>query len=254
MTGRSHRSRVSKRQAWTLEHLLHEHAIALGFTLATSTSASYDSTLASYIEFCRLHNIALTPTPDTFSLYVVWMSSYIRPASVDSYLSGLCNKLEDEFPDVCTVRCSRLLQRTLAGCKHRFNHPVRRKEPLSRNDLHTAFLRYHGSSDHDNILFLAQLYFGFETLQQLGELVWPDAAKLQSYNRVPMRHTVQLGNNSISYTLPLSKTDKFATALALAGVPPQLIQAAGRWSSDEFEKYIQIHPFILQALIHDSTS
>jgi hypothetical protein len=43
-----------------------------------------------------------------------------------------------------------------------------------------------------------------------------------------------------------------ATALALAGIPPPLIQAAGRWSSDEFAKYIRIHPFILQALIHDS--
>jgi hypothetical protein len=28
----------------------------------------------------------------------------------------------------------------------------------------------------------------------------------------------------------------------------------GRWSSDEFKKYIQIHPYILQALIHDSSS
>jgi hypothetical protein len=45
-----------------------------------------------------------------------------------------------------------------------------------------------------------------------------------------------------------------ATALTLAGVSPQLIQAAGRWPSDEFEKYIRIHPYILQALIHDSSS
>lgn len=45
-----------------------------------------------------------------------------------------------------------------------------------------------------------------------------------------------------------------ATALALAGAAPQLIQAAGRWSSDEFQKYIRIHPFILQAIIHDSPS
>jgi hypothetical protein len=43
-----------------------------------------------------------------------------------------------------------------------------------------------------------------------------------------------------------------ATALALAGATPQTIQAAGRWSSDEFRKYIRLHPFLLQALIHDS--
>jgi hypothetical protein len=308
--------------------LLHEHAIALGFTLASSTSASYNSATASYIEFCRLHNIALTPTPDTISLYVVWMSSYIRPLSVDSYLSGICNKLEDDFPDVRNVRHSHLVQWTLAGCKCHFSHPIKRKEPLSHNDLHTAYLRYHESSDHDDKLFLAQLYFGFETLQRLGELVWPDASKLQSYNQVPMHHTVRLDKESVAYSLPLSKTDKFgqgsqvlvrrskfnddclviftnylqsrdshfphypelwlrrngeiptqswfngrfqavfvnhgfsghsmrtggATALALAGVSPQLIQAVGRWSSDEFKKYIWIHPYILQALIHDSSS
>ena len=41
-----------------------------------------------------------------------------------------------------------------------------------------------------------------------------------------------------------------ATALAMAGVPPDLIQAAGRWSSDEFHKYIRQHPFLLHALMH----
>ncbi|KAG1857024.1 hypothetical protein DFJ58DRAFT_727042 [Suillus subalutaceus] len=102
MTKVSHQSRQS-RQAWTSEHLLHERAIALGFTLAKSTSASYDSALASYIEFCRLHNLALTPTPDTFSFYAVWMSAYILPTSVDVYLSGICNKLEDEFPEICAA-------------------------------------------------------------------------------------------------------------------------------------------------------
>jgi hypothetical protein len=156
---------MSKQHAWTWELLLHERAIALGFTLASSTSASYDSAMASYIEFCQLHNIALTPTPDTFSLYVVWMSSYIQLLSVNSYLSGICNKLEDDFPDVRSIRRSCLLQRTLAGCKRRFSHPVKRKEPLSCNDLHTAYLHYHKSPDHDDKLFLTQLYFGFETLQ-----------------------------------------------------------------------------------------
>lgn len=326
MTNSSVQSRRPTREAWTLEHLLHERAIALGFTLAKSTSASYDSAVASYIQFCRLHNVALTPTPDTLSFYIVWMSTYILPTSVDSYLSGICNKLEEEFTEIRKVRRSRLVQRTLAGCKRRINHPVRRKQPLSRDDLHIAFLHYHTSADHDDILFLAQLYFGFETLQRLGELVWPDAPYLQSYSVVPMRHTVHMDENSVSYTLPVSKTDKFghgnqvlvrrtsyeddcmkifsdyvksrdaafphypelwlrsngsiptrswfisrfqrifenrgfsghsiraggATALALAGVSPDMIQGAGRWSSDKFRKYIRVHPFILQAMIHES--
>jgi hypothetical protein len=41
-----------------------------------------------------------------------------------------------------------------------------------------------------------------------------------------------------------------ATALALAGVCNDLIQAIGRWASDTFCIYIHKHPILLQALIH----
>jgi hypothetical protein len=40
-----------------------------------------------------------------------------------------------------------------------------------------------------------------------------------------------------------------ATALALAGVPPNLIQAAGRWSSDAFNRYIRKNVFLFEALL-----
>jgi hypothetical protein len=180
--------------------------------------------------------------------------------------------------------------------------------------------------EYDDLLFLTQLYFGFFTLQRLGELCWPDAFHLRSYSSVAMRHTVSFSADSVSYVLPSSKTDRFghgsqvlvrrstrdddcvslftaylnrrdalfphhpelwlrssghvpvrawfitrlrtvlsnpqlsghsmraggATALALDGAAPHIIQAAGRWSSDEFQKYVRLHPFILQALLHNS--
>jgi hypothetical protein len=43
-----------------------------------------------------------------------------------------------------------------------------------------------------------------------------------------------------------------ATALMIAGMTPDLIQAAGRWSSQEFQKYVRLHPFLLNALLHGS--
>jgi hypothetical protein len=43
-----------------------------------------------------------------------------------------------------------------------------------------------------------------------------------------------------------------ATALAATGVALALIQAAGRWSSDEFQKDIRKYPFQLQLPIHGS--
>jgi hypothetical protein len=256
----------------------------------------------------------------------VQIPTYILPTSVDSYLSGICHNLEDDFPDVRTVRTSRLLQCTIAGCKRHHHQPVHRVHPLSHHDLHTVFLALRDSGEHDDLLFLVQLYVGFATLQRLGELVWPDALPLQSYSSVPLHHTVNLTAEGSSYTIPSSKSDQFghgstvlvmrstrdddchclfsrylasrdrlfpnfpelwlhsrghiptrswfmghfhffltdphlnghslraggATALALAGATPQTIQAAGRWSSDEFRKYICLHPFLLQALIHDS--
>jgi hypothetical protein len=40
-----------------------------------------------------------------------------------------------------------------------------------------------------------------------------------------------------------------ATSLAEAGVPPHLIQAAGRWSSDTFNRYVRKNPFLFEALL-----
>ena len=43
-----------------------------------------------------------------------------------------------------------------------------------------------------------------------------------------------------------------ATALAEHGVPPHIIQALGRWSSDAFQVYIRRHPALLASfLIHN---
>jgi hypothetical protein len=45
-----------------------------------------------------------------------------------------------------------------------------------------------------------------------------------------------------------------ATAMAEGGASPDLIKAAGRWSSNAFERYIRKNPFVLHALILGRTS
>jgi hypothetical protein len=40
-----------------------------------------------------------------------------------------------------------------------------------------------------------------------------------------------------------------ATALAEAGTAPALLQAAGRWSSDTFNRYVRKNPFLFKALL-----
>lgn len=83
-------SRQPRRETWTHEHLIRQCAIALGHVIDTLTWKSYGSALNSYLKFIHLHHMPLEPTKDTLSLYTVWMCHHIKPDSVDSYLSGIC--------------------------------------------------------------------------------------------------------------------------------------------------------------------
>lgn len=320
-------SRQRQREAWTLERLTFERSVALGFALESTTTSSYDSHLNSYLNFCRLHDRPIEPTADTLSFIVVWLSHHIEPRSVDSSLSGIVSKLEAYYPDARAARCSRLVAHTLKGCKRRLSQPIKRKLPLSRADIEHVLTSTAGGHCHDDALFTALLVTGFETLQRLGELTWPDARHHQSYRHVPMRHTLTITPHTATYLLPHQKNHALATgnhvilhrrdsspldplhvfhryivardnifphrpelwltqsggiptrrwfltrlhaffptrsisghslraggatALAASGMAPDLIRAAGRWSSDEFNKYIRVHPFLLHALIHGS--
>ena len=117
------RSRVLERPAWTREKLVQERAIALSYSVAPSTSSTYDSALMSYVDFCR-HGFAIEPTADTFSFFIVYLSSFISPRSIKSYLSGIALKLESEFPSVYDVRKHPIVTRALQGCERMHNKPI----------------------------------------------------------------------------------------------------------------------------------
>src|SRR6266568_4185060 len=146
----STKSRQPKRQPWTCECLLHKCAIALGYAIDNSTWKAYGSALNSYFEFTKLHNFPLEPTPDTLSLFTVYMCHHIKPDSVDSYLSGICQQLETYFPDVRSARKSPLVQQTLRGCKRLRGSPTTRKRALTLDDLQIVLLHYAHSPSHDD--------------------------------------------------------------------------------------------------------
>ncbi|KIK32344.1 hypothetical protein CY34DRAFT_101701 [Suillus luteus UH-Slu-Lm8-n1] len=206
MNLRPTQSRQPVREAWTLERLQFERSLALGCAIESTTAAAYDSHLNSYLNFCRLHHRAVEPTEDTLSFYVVWLSHHIEPRSVDSYLSGIVNRLETHFPHVRQARQSLLVTRTLKGCKRRLSKPVRRKQPLTLEDLALVVDTLASSNSYDDLLFVTLLVTGFKTLQRLAELCWPNAKRHQSYRKVPLRHTLTLTSTSASYTLPHHKS------------------------------------------------
>jgi hypothetical protein len=105
------------REAWTHERLLRERAIAIACAVEPSSASSYSSAVKSYFDFCTSHSLPVEPTPDTLSFFAVYMAHHIKPKSVLSYLSGICNQLEPFFPDVRSHRRHWLVTKTLAGCR-----------------------------------------------------------------------------------------------------------------------------------------
>ncbi|KAG2103372.1 uncharacterized protein F5147DRAFT_580430, partial [Suillus discolor] len=100
--------------------------------------------------------------------------------------------LESHFPrvrDACTTR-----SRTLPGqgCNTYISQPAIRKLPLSLDGLTLVVDAFATSDIYDDISFVAMLVTGFKTLQRLGELVWPDTLKIQSYRKVVVYFTFTL--------------------------------------------------------------
>jgi hypothetical protein len=203
-------SRQPVRVAWTRDRLLLERTIALGNSLDASSYSTYTSALNSYISFCKLHNFDVTPTEETLSFFVVYMSYHIKPQSVDSYLSGICNQLEPHFPDVRKHRNSSLVSRTLKGCKRMRNSPTLRRSPLLPSHVLSITYSLHASSPHDDLLFATILVTGFHGLLRLGELTTNDNRMKRDWRKVILRHTVSFPDaSSYSFMLPSHKADPF---------------------------------------------
>jgi hypothetical protein len=201
-------SRQPLREPWTLARFDERLAFAVGSSLDSSSRRAYHSHLQSYISFCDIHGFDYDPTPLTLARYVVYMSHYIQPRSVSSYLSGICNRLESTFPHVRLSRRHSLVSRALAGCLRQLGSPPNRKSPLAFDNLLTFFNAY-PSPSHDDLLFLAITFCGFFGLHRLGELVDPDFPAHQLARKRILRSSVSLLPDHFSYHLPTHKADRF---------------------------------------------
>ncbi|KIJ37984.1 hypothetical protein M422DRAFT_259370 [Sphaerobolus stellatus SS14] len=202
------RSKNSHRSPWIREKLERMRVYALRHALAPSLKLSYSTALTSYLNFCRMHQFPIEPSADILSFYTVYMCHHIKPSSVASYLSGIQSELEPFFPNIRSFRKSVLVQKTLLGCKRLRRSEPRRRKALELSDLDALVQKIGLSESHNDLLFLAQVTSVFFGLNRLGELVWPDNRRLQSYANVPMRHSVRFENDHYSYHLPSHKTDK----------------------------------------------
>ena len=233
-------SRQPQWAAWSHEHLKHAWALALGSAIDASSTAAYGSALNSYLSFCRSHSFPINPTPDTLSFYTVYMAHHIKPASVDSYLSGICNELKPFHPNVQKNCCHHLVTRTLQGCKKLCTVPTTHKCPLSCTELAKLRTQYMSSNSHNDLLFFVILLVGFHTLMCLGELVWPDKKGLQDFWKVTKWDLVELLPKVFSFFLPGHKADKFFESNKV--VVQQ--NSSGNNPDEPFHKYLQSHNWL----------
>jgi hypothetical protein len=197
------------RETWTHARLQRERAITIACAIEPSSASSYSSAVKSYFDFCSAHSFPIEPTPDTLSFYAVYMAHYIKPKSVLSYLSGICNQLEPFFPEVRTHRQHWLITKTLAGCRKMFPSETSRRRPVTRSELARVSRQYTPTASYDDTLALALLLTGFHGLMRLGELTWPDSRNLQDYRKVILRNSLQIHPKSFQFTLPGHKADRF---------------------------------------------
>ena len=194
---------------WCRERLLRKCSIALGQAIDISTWENYGSALNSYLTFVHIHNFPVEPTADTISFFTVFMCHHIKPDSVDTYLSGICQQLKPYFPAVRDIHKSILCKRTLTGCKHLRGVPTKWKWALTLHDLHLVINHYSNSTSHDNLLFVSQLITGFFALMRLGELTVSDYESLFDHRKITSRTSVSVSDDNYCFFLPSHKADKF---------------------------------------------
>ena len=207
-------SRQPSQEAWTIDQLNSKLMINLGLAIDQSTHESYSSALKWYLTFCCLHGFDIEPTQWTLTYYVTFQSSHIDPKSVDSYLSGICNQLESHFLDVQNFHKSSMVSWALKGAKCCFGKAMSHKLPLTVNNLNTVYYTLGTDPLHDDVLFAAQLFTGFENLLCLGELCWPDKVALCNYRKVTMQHTVEFFDDHIGLFCLLTRGMPFLKGTA----------------------------------------
>src|ERR1700678_4395068 len=180
-------SRQPHRQPWTLETFVRERAYAISNSLDLSTRRTYSSALNSWIAFVNMHNFSIEPTQDTLSFFIVFMSHHIQPRSVKSYLSGLIQQLEPNFPNIREIRSSPLITKVLKGCMKLKSKPIRRKEALTIEYLRFLDEKYRHKQSHDDLLFVALIFLGFFGLLRLGDMTFLDDPNIREWRKVYRR-------------------------------------------------------------------
>ena len=142
------------------------------------------------------------------------MCHYINSCSVNTYLSGISQQLEPNFPAVREAQNSSLVCHTLRGCMRMKGTATVCKRPLSTNNLHLVALHHQNSTPHNDKLFVAMLFTGFFGLLWLGKMTFPYDSSLHNWKKVIYHNTVQITDSQYEFSLSRHKADQFLKEIA----------------------------------------
>ncbi|KLO04780.1 hypothetical protein SCHPADRAFT_840208, partial [Schizopora paradoxa] len=154
-------------------------------------------------------SISHRTTPDTLSFFVAYLSVYVKPSTIASYLSGICNKLKPYFPSVRTTRQSRIVAQTLNGARRLCGTADERKCPLTSEDLLSLATTFGNATAHDEKLFFAAVMAGFHGLLRVSELTMPNLKSARDPQKYMLRHKVVLEDHRVTLHLPGHKADQY---------------------------------------------
>lgn len=202
------RPRNAARPSWSTSHLIQRRAELLTNSRAPSTNITYNSALTSYTEFCTKHNFPLDPTPDTLSFYIAYMSSFIKPTSVASYLSGILHLLQPYFPHAREARSHPLVKNTLQGALCIANSPVQRKRPITLDDLHLIASYGAPQPSYNDLLLRALSFTSFFGLLRPSEVCLSDSPRKRDMRKIMLRHQLVIEDDMMSIPLHAHKADQ----------------------------------------------
>lgn len=186
-------------------------------SLAASTKIKYRSALIAYLKVCAEEKVSAAPSTETVGHFISVScrrpssktGQILSPRSVEAYLSGIANSLRRFYPDVRSITNSQQVREVMKGCKRQFSKPIKRKDPLSLDDI----IMVHSGSDgsYNDNLFRAMITIGFHALHRLGKIPQPDSSKLRDERKIIRRDSLRFSvcGKYAQYTLPHNKSDQF---------------------------------------------
>lgn len=177
-------------------------------SLNAHTRAAYSSALNSYLTFCHCHKFPIEPTIQMLTFYTVYMCNYIKPSSVDSYLSGIVSELEPFYPKFHTNQLSPSIRSVLAGMKRVKGINWRQARALTTDDLRVLATALGTSHTHNGLLFLSQILTGVHNLPRAGELTQLDKADLRNPRYNSLWSSAIWKPTAFGFDLTTSKTSK----------------------------------------------